>query len=403
MKIVKTGLDVLIAENAERLAGAQVAVLANQSAVSSNFVHLVDFLHEKSNCILKRILAPEHGFRGELQDMAAVGHGTDRRTGVPVVSLYGASPASLRPKPEDLEGIEFLVADLPDVGTRYYTFAQTLGYCLEACAPLDITVLVLDRPNPISGTSIEGSPLLSSCRSFCGYAPVPQRHGLTLGELAVLMNNGFAPSGADPIPPIGAKLEIVKAKDWRREKYHDETGIPWVIPSPNMPTLETAVVYPGGCLLEATQISEGRGTTRPFEIFGAPGIEPERWISAVFEEGIPLAGAALRSLSFMPQFQKHAGKICTGLQLHVRDRGAFQSFRWFLALLFSLKRVHPEVFAWRTGTYEFIDHVPAIDLLYGTPALRDALESGDRASVLVPELEKFEQSFVKDRQKYLLY
>jgi len=399
---VRSGLDILSATIPSRLAGARVGVLANQSAVDSNYRHVVDLLSNNSAVTLVRLFAPEHGFRGEHQDMAAVSNESEGRTGRPIISLYGKTPESLRPKKEQLSDLDFLIIDLPDVGSRYYTFAQTAGYCLEAAAEAGTTVLVLDRPNPISGSRVEGSTLLASCRSFCGYLPVPQRHGLSLGELCVMMNNGFG-SGTNAVPSIGARLEVIKAEGWNREQYIDETSIPWVIPSPNMPTLDTAIVYPGGCLIEATEISEGRGTTKPFEIFGAPGIDTDRWQRAVIDEGIALAGATLRPIGFLPQFQKHSGTVCRGFQLHVTDRDSFQPFRWFLALLFALRRTHPELFRLRHAAYEFVTDVPAIDLLYGSPAMREALDSGMHAGDLLPDIEAFESAFRTQRAPFLLY
>ena len=398
----RSGLDVLEASIPSRLAGARVGILANQSAVDSSYRHVVDLLANNPAVTLVRLFAPEHGFRGEHQDMATISNESDGRTGTPIVSLYGKTAESLRPTKEQLADLDFLVVDLPDIGSRYYTFAQTAGYCLEAAAEAGTAVLVLDRPNPISGTRVEGSALLKSCRSFCGYLPVPQRHGLTLGELCKMMNEGFG-TGPDAAPSIGARLEIVKAEDWNREEYIDQTSIPWVIPSPNMPTLDTAIVYPGGCLIEATEISEGRGTTRPFEIFGAPGIDTDRWNAAIVDEGIALAGAVLRPIGFLPQFQKHGGSTCQGFQLHITDRDSFQPFRWYLALLFALRRTHPDVFKLRHAAYEFVTDVPALDLLYGSSKMRDALESGLRAGELLPEIEAFESSFRTQRQPFLLY
>ncbi len=272
---VRTGLDVLIAEKARRLAGCRVAILANQSAVDSRLVHLLDALAGFSDVEVVKLFAPEHGFRGELQDMASVDSAVDRITGIPVISLYGKTESSLAPKAEDLAGVDVLLVDLPDIGTRYYTFAQSLGYSLAMAAKTGTRVMVLDRPNPLDGVTVEGPGLEKSCRSFCGYLPVPPRHGLTLGELALMMNKGYG-QGESAIPALGAKLDVVSVTGWSRKQAFAETGLPWVIPSPNMPTLDTTYVYPGACLVEATEISEGRGTTRPFEFIGAPGIEPEK-------------------------------------------------------------------------------------------------------------------------------
>lgn len=404
MKKSKTGLDIFVEEKGARVKGKNVAVLANQSTVDSQFVHLVDSLQSFGNCSLKRIFAPEHGFRGEQQDMAHVGDSVDTRTGVPVTSLYGKSEASLKPKLEHLKEIDILLVDLPDVGSRYYTFAQSLGYCLEVAAQAGTQVYVLDRPNPIGGSEVEGFGIETTCRSFCGYAPVPARHGMTLGELGLLMNQGAQGTGIiDAIPAIGAKLEVIKASGWSRNAYFDETGLPWITPSPNMPTLDTAIVYPGGCLIEATTLSEGRGTTRPFELLGSPDVDSFRWLEAIEKEMVPLQGVAFRTTTFLPQFQKHAGKLCHGLQVHVTDRKAFRPLRCYLALLFALKRSQPQALAWRTAAYEFISSVPAIDLLYGSSHLREALDTGKSAAEIIKEMEAYETGFLAWRKPFLLY
>jgi len=401
---VKTGLDLLFAEQGSRLKGARVAVVANHATVDSRLEHLVDIIHSFGHCTLKRIFAPEHGFRGEQQDMAQIADAMDMRTAVPVTSLYGSSEESLRPKEEHLREVDLLVVDLPDVGTRYYTFAQTLGYCLQVAEKTKTPVVVLDRPNPIGGTEVEGFGLKASCRSFCGYAPVPPRHGMTLGELALLMNDGVSGGGVtDSIPAIGAKLEVIKAEGWERKQYFDETGLPWVPPSPNMPSIETAVVYPGACLIEATTLSEARGTTKPFEFLGAPDIHAFQWRDAIEASGISLSGVNFRPCTFLPQFQKHAGKLCHGLQVHVTDRRSFKPLRTYLALLFALKRVQPEALRWRKEVYEFISKVPAMDLLYGSSRLRDALDANTPPGPILAEMETYEEGFRSWRKPFLLY
>lgn len=404
MSKVKTGLDTLLEERAIRLHGSRIAVLANQATVDSNFTHLVDALHTIEGCKLVRIFAPEHGFRGELQDMAHVRDAADLRTGVPVTSLYGDNVASLKPKAEHLSEVDILLVDLPDIGTRYYTFAQALGYCLEVAASTRTQVIVLDRPNPIGGAEVEGYGLTVACRSYCGYAPVPTRHGLTLGELALLMNRGVdGKEVIDPIPAIGANLEIIKVEGWSRKDYLDSAGLSWVPPSPNMPTLDTALVYPGACLIEATSLSEGRGTTKPFEFLGAPGINAFAWAEAAAHGPLSMPGVALRPISFLPQFQKHAGSLCSGLQVHVTNRSLFKPFRVYLGLLFALREVQPQALTWRTGSYEFISAVPAIDLLYGSSRLREILSSSGSPAPILVELETYERAYLNWRKPFLLY
>lgn len=399
---VKTGLDNLVQNNFKQLAGAKIGLIANQSTVDSNLNHIADLLFENKSCKLLKIFAPEHGFRGELQDMASVDSSIDKKTGLPIISLYGKSEESFAPSVEQLKDIDILVADLPDIGSRYYTFAQTIGYTLKIAAKAGIKVVLLDRPNPINGVDIEGSPLSKACRSFCGYAPVPQRHGLTLGELCLLMNQGFG-EGEDRLEAANANLEIIKITNWKREQYFDETKIPWVIPSPNMPTLDTAIVYPGSCLIEATQISEARGTTRPFEFIGAPGIDADKLITEIYKQGVELKGAKLRAISFMPMFQKHAKTLCSGVQIHVTSRKDFKSFYWFLAMILSLKKTHPDIFSWRKEAYEFVKDIPAIDLLFGSSEFREVVASKGSLEKILAKCQSFENKFREERKKFLLY
>ena len=402
MSSVTSGLERLLQSKLSLLKGARIAVLANQASVDSCYKHAVDLLHKELGSSLIRIFGPEHGFRGELQDMEGAEDSKDGLTGLPVRSLYGSTEETLRPKTEDLQDIDILIADLPDIGSRYYTYAQTLGYAMQTAKQAGTKVLVADRPNPIGGEQIEGGTLLGSCRSFCGYAPVPQRHGLTFGELAKLMNEGFG-EGEEAIPAIECELEVIKCEGWRRTDYFDQTGLPWVYPSPNMPTLDTAIIYPGSCLFEGTELSEGRGTTKPLEIFGAPYINGSHWADAVHEQGVPLSGAVLRPLSFIPKFQKHSGEVCGGVQLHVTDRKQFQPFRWGLSLISAAKQLYPDEFSWRTHTYEFLSAVPAIDLLYGSSRFREAVDSGEPLDGLTSELLAFENSFAEKRESLLLY
>jgi uncharacterized protein YbbC (DUF1343 family) len=271
----------------------------------------------------------------------------------------------LSPAAEHLAQIDVLVFDVQDVGARYYTYAATMALCMRAAKGAGVKVVVLDRPNPIGGLQVEGGGLEPGLENFCGLYPVPQRHGMTVGELARLYNGAFG---------IGCELEVVACEGWRRESYFDQCGLPWVMPSPNMPTLETAVVYPGMCLLEGTNLSEGRGTTRPFELFGAPFIDGRELAAELARYGVP--GALLRPCVIQPTFDKFAGVRCGALQLHVIDRAVFNAFRTGIAVLVAVKALWPEAFAWRTEPYEFRSDVPAIDLLAGTPAVREAIDAG---------------------------
>jgi uncharacterized protein YbbC (DUF1343 family) len=399
---VKTGLDTLVSEDFARLAGSRIAILANQSSVDSSLRHIVDLMFASENCNVVKLFAPEHGFRGTKQDMEEVSDARDLQYNVPVISLYGNSVRSLYPSREHLEGVDVIVVDLQDVGSRYYTFTQTLAYTMESAARADVRVVVLDRPNPLGGIEIEGAHIKKSCRSFCGYGPIANRHGLTIGEFAKMVFSGFG-DGEDAVDAIPCKVEIVPMQGWKREMYFEDTGLPWVLPSPNMPTMETAVVYPGMCLFEATTISEGRGTTRPFELLGAPYIDSDTWIQAVENIDITLEGAALRPCSFIPTNQKFAQKICHGLQIHVTDRNSFKPFRWGLALLHALASSHNDTFSWRLKPYEFIDDIPAPDLLFGSLSLRKNIETGAPLSELMAEIETFEKNYLAKREPLLIY
>lgn len=400
--MVRSGLDVLVSENFSRLRGKRLGFVGNQGSVDRQFRHAVDLLYSTSGISLVRLFAPEHGFRGALQDMEHIGHCIDPLTQLPVISLYGATPESLAPTKEALGDIDVLIFDLQDIGTRYYTFAQTLGLVMQVAKDCGVQVMVLDRPNPLGGVAAEGSGLLKSCRSFCGYAPVPNRHGLTIGELAQIMNNGFG-AGENAIPAIACDLEIVGMQGWKRNQYFDQTGLPWVLPSPNMPTLDTAIVYPGMCLFEATNISEGRGTTRPFEFIGAPFIKPQEWIALIKSLAPELTGFVLRENSFVPGFQKFKGEICHGVQVHVLDRADFQSYRLALAMIRALAELYPKQFAWRTQAYEFISNVPAIDLLFGSSLFRTTVEEKVPLGELFAQLESNEKGFLEGRTPFLQY
>jgi uncharacterized protein YbbC (DUF1343 family) len=399
---VRTGLDILADEQFRRLKGKRVGVVANQSTVDRQLRHIVDLLADSRDVDLVRVLAPEHGLRGAYQDMEKVGSGVDPRTGIPVITLYGGTYDSLKPRQQDLSDLDCIIVDLPDVGTRYYTYAQTMAFVMEVAGQLKKPVLVLDRPNPLNGIDVEGSPLKKACQSFCGLTPIAQRHGLTLGELARVYQDGFG-EGDDRYAPIPCDLEVVKMEGWSRDMYFDDTGLPWVIPSPNMPTLDTAIVYPGGCLFEATEVSEARGTTRPFEFAGAPFIDGFAWAKATLEEKIPLDGAILRPITFIPKFQKCKETLCGGIQIHVTNRKTFRSLRWGLAMIAALKRLYPNDFKWRSEPYEFIHSVPAIDLLYGSPSFRETIEKGGDLTAVEKELQNFESWFMQARKRFLLY
>jgi uncharacterized protein YbbC (DUF1343 family) len=389
MTRVFLGIDRLFADETDRLRGRRVGVLAHPASCTAGLEHLVDRLRREPGMTIGAIFGPEHGYRGEAQDMEGVAGAAEG--GVPVYSLYGKTRASLVPPPVSLAGLDVLVVDLQDVGSRYYTFAATMAYCMDACAKAGVPVLVLDRPNPIGGALVEGPVLEEGFASFVGPYPLPVRHGMTIGELARFFNERFG---------IGCELDVLPMTGWTRAMEFSGTGLPWVLPSPNMPTPDTARVYPGLCLIEATSVSEGRGTTRPFELIGSPGIDPDAFAAALTAFRLP--GAAFRACSFRPAFQKHRGARCGGVQIHVTDPGAFRPFRTGLAIVQTLTRLDPD-FAWRDEPYEFETDRPAFDLLVGNAWLRPRLLAGESIAALEDEWRDGLARFVSERAAFLLY
>ena len=384
------------------LKGARVGVLSNQASKDTQGNHLVDLLMKSFHCTVTKLFAAEHGFLGTIQDMIPIEREVVDGTGIEIVSLYGDSVESLSPTSEDIQDLDVLVVDLPDIGSRYYTFSQTMAYCMRVAGQAGVKVVILDRPNPIGGLQIEGSPLTKACRSFCGIGPIANRHGMTLGELATMFLAGFG-EGAEALEPHPCELEIIRTKGWKRSQYLDATEIPWVKPSPNMPFLDTAIIYPGACLFEATNLSEGRGTERPFEWIGAPWIDSRVWIDAIRKVGLSTEGVTLSAVDFIPKFQKHAGERCHGVQIQVEDREAFQPYRFGMALLIAVAQCFPGKFEWRKEPYEFIENVPAIDLLYGNSTLRRVAEGRGLIDEIITELMVFEPCYQSARAGYFLY
>jgi uncharacterized protein YbbC (DUF1343 family) len=360
--------------------------------VDRQFRHLADLVRAAPGVQLGALFGPEHGVRGQAQDMIGVDSALDGRTGVAVHSLYGKDFASLSPTPESLRGLDALVFDIQDVGSRYYTFVYTMALCMQAAAKAKLAFYVLDRPNPIGLTAVEGNGVGEGFKSFVGLYPLANRHGMTAGELARLFNAEFGPA---------CELTVVACEGLTRRMHWADTGLPWVPPSPNMPTVDTALVYPGQCLVEGTRLSEGRGTTRPFELFGAPGLDGEALAEALRGEDLP--GVAFRPLHFLPTFHKHAGRDCGGVMLHVTDRERFLPLRSSTACLLHSRRLLGEAFAWRTERYEFVDDVLAIDLLYGTDRVRKAMEAGRGLDACLEGFEAERQGFLALRQRHLLY
>jgi uncharacterized protein YbbC (DUF1343 family) len=373
-----------------RLKGLRVGVVANPASVDRSFRHIVDALAAARDFKLTAIFGPQHGFRSDLQDnMIETPHAEDGARKVPIFSLYSETR---EPTPEMLHLIDVLVIDIQDVGARIYTFIYTMANCLRAAARDGVPVIVCDRPNPIGGEAIEGPMLEKGYESFVGQFPIPMRHGMTIGELARLFNERHG---------IGAALEVIAMEGWSRSQYWDETGLPWVMPSPNMPTLDTAIVYPGTVLFEGTMLSEGRGTTRPFELIGAPWLDGERLASRMNASG--LQGVHFRPAIFEPTFQKHAKETCGGCQIHVTDRLAFKPVKAGVALMRECYAEAPDRFEWRPPPYEYEHDKMPIDILAGSPALRQQVERQVPVEDIAETWSTGEAEFAAIREKYLLY
>jgi uncharacterized protein YbbC (DUF1343 family) len=386
----RLGIDGLLEKDRALIAGRRVGIVSNPASVDAAYRHSVDRLAGDPDVRLAALFGPQHGFRSDLQDnMIETPHAQDARRRVPVFSLYSETR---EPTAEMLEGIDVLVIDLQDVGTRVYTYVYTMANCMRAAARHGVRVVVCDRPNPVGGDAVEGATLRPEYASFVGQFPIPLRHGMTIGELARLFNDAFR---------LNAALDVVPLEGWRRSMYFDQTGLPWIIPSPNLPTLDSAIVYPGAVLFEGTMLSEGRGTTRPFELVGAPWIDGDRLADAMNARGLP--GVHFRSAFFEPTFQKHARQTCGGCQIHVVDRLTFEPVRAAVELIAEFRRQDPGRFAWRKPPYEYEHEKAPIDILYGSDALRAAIEAGRGADALAASWKDDQDAFRRQREKYLLY
>jgi uncharacterized protein YbbC (DUF1343 family) len=385
---VRLGSDRLL--DSDLLDGRRVGVVCNPASVGGDWQHVADRLAAHPRVRLGAIFGPQHGFRSDVQDnMIETPHAADEVRRVPVYSLYSEVR---QPTAEMLRDLDALVIDLQDVGSRIYTFVYTMANCLAAAGRHGLRVLVCDRPNPIGGEAVEGPMLVPGYESFVGQFPIPMRHGLTIGELAILFNERFG---------IGADLEVVPMDGWHRDMYYDATGLPWIMPSPNMPTLESALVYPGAVLLEGTNVSEGRGTTRPFELTGAPWVRAEPF--AEWLNGLGLPGVHFRPVVFEPTFQKHARQACGGCQTHVIDRAAFRPVETGVALIGAFRAAGPSRFAWRDPPYEYETEKCPIDILAGSAALREAIEAGQSAREIAASWVPSVDVFRRMREEFLLY
>jgi len=381
---VRPGVDVLLEDPEVYIGSSRVGLITNPTGVTSDLTPTLDGLHSHPDVEVAAVFGPEHGARGEVQDEINVGSYVDAVTGLHVYSLYGEVR---KPTAEMLRGVDVLVFDIQDVGARFYTYASTMVYALEAASENGINMIVLDRPNPINGIKTEGNALESEFASFVGLNPLPIRHGMTIGELALLLNE-----------EIGAGLEVVEMEGWSRGMWFDDTGLPWVQPSPNIPTLETAIVYPGTCLFEGVNISEGRGTTRPFEVVGAPWMDGPKWSSAMNELG--LGGVRFRACHFMPVFSKYTGERCRGVQVHVIDRDRYEPVETGLHMLATALSLWPGDFRWLPPSYDRRRH---FDLLAGTDKTRENLSRGVAVEEIVEGWAQGLRAFDGLRKMHLLY
>jgi uncharacterized protein YbbC (DUF1343 family) len=390
---VRNGCDHLLRE-ARVLAGRRWALLGHGASVASGLRPLHLALAESKAGAPAALFGPEHGYYGVEQDMVASADATDPWTGAPILSLYGDDPASLRPSPLAFGGLDVLLVDLQDVGSRYYTYAATAVWATEAALAAGCEVHVLDRPNPLGGVLVEGNAVGEGFESFVGAFHIPVRHGLTLAE--ILLHQLRDADTSD--------LHVWAMDGWRRGSPWNRAGLPWIAPSPNMPTLATALVYPGGCLVEATELSEGRGTTRPFQLVGAPGVDPPA-VAAALEQR-ELSGVRFLPTYFKPQFQKHAGEVCGGVEVVVTRAQAFAPYRTGCEIVAAFYRHRPRGgyrFEWREAPYEFVSEVPAIDLLTGSAAYREILESGGDLEDFYATWKSDEEAFDDERRDVLLY
>lgn len=384
------GLEKLLREHKAILRGERIGLVCNQSSVDHELRHAADLLHEQREVNLTALFGPQHGIRGDVQDnMVETEHSVDRVTGIPIYSLYSETRV---PTAEMLSNVDALVFDMQDVGCRIYTFIYTLANCMRAAKKYDKRVIVCDRPNPINGVSIAGTVLEPEFASFVGQFPLPTRHGMTVCELALMFKEQFG---------LDCELEIVRMEGWSREQWLDETDAPWVLPSPNMPTLDSATVFPGTVHLEGTQMSEGRGTTRPFELVGAPYIEAETYARHL--NGIGFPGVYFRACGFQPTFQKHEKQTCGGVQIHVTEREAFEPVIAGVATVKLAHDLYSEHFKWKEPPYEYVFDKNPFDVIAGTDQLRAAIEQNQSLDTINESWQQALTLFKQQREPFLLY
>lgn len=387
---ITLGVERLLNEEIDLLRGQRVGLVCNQASVDHGFRHAADLFHQSPDIKLTTLFGPQHGIRGDVQDnMIETGHAVDRQTGLPIYSLYSETR---EPTEEMLRDVDTIVFDLQDVGTRIYTFVYTLANCMRAAKKLGKKVIVCDRPNPIGGTKVAGVVLDPAFASFVGQFPIATRHGMTVCELGRMFNENFG---------IGCDLECVTMSGWSRSLWYDETDGPWVLPSPNIPTVDTTVVFPATVHLEGTQMSEGRGTTKPFEFAGAPYIDADDFAAAL--GGFELPGVHFRACGFMPTFQKYAGQACGGIQIHVTDREVFEPVIAGIAIVKSAFDMYGDDFRWKEPPYEYEYDRNPFDLISGTSKVREAIERGDSLNAIRASWESPLVEFDRLREHFLLY
>jgi len=390
MPSVTLGLEQLIASPPRWMRHARIGLLCNSASVDSNLVHSRLRLKSEWGDQLKALYSPQHGLFAEKQDnMIESGHREDPLLGIPVFSLYSQTRI---PTLEMFDPMDVLLVDLQDVGTRVYTFIYTMSYCMEAARQAGKKVVVLDRPNPIGGVAVEGNCLTPEWRSFVGRYPMPMRHGMTVGELALLFNAAYG---------IGCDLQVMPMRGWRRDMLFGETGLPWVAPSPNLPNPVAALVYPGQVIWEGTNVSEGRGTTQPFELFGAPYLDPGGILDVIDMDAV--AGSILRMVEFEPTSNKWQAQACRGFQIHVTDPDRFKPFTASLSLLQAVMRCHPDHFDWHPGPYEYEYQRLPIDLILGDQQVRKQLTAMVPVSTLETQWQDGLSAFRDLRQNHLMY
>lgn len=390
MNRTRIGIERLLNEKIDLIRGQRVGLVCNQASVMPDLRHAADVFEERTEFDLTTLFGPQHGIRGDVQDnMIETEHAVDARTGKPIYSLYSETR---EPTEQMLENLDVIVVDLQDVGCRIYTFVYTMANCMRAAKKFGKKVIVCDRPNPIGGVAVEGNVTETAFTSFVGQFEIPTRHGMTSGELALMFNDHFG---------IGCELAVVEMENWSRDLYYDETGLPFVMPSPNIPTVDTCVVFPATVHIEGTELSEGRGTTKPFELNGAPFIDPYKWTEELEKFGFE--GVTFRQTFFRPTFQKWGGQTCGGLQIHVTDRSVFKPVILGVAMVKTAYDLYTDQFQWKQSAYEYVFDKNPFDVVCGTDTIRKQIESGIELSEIENSWTEDLDAFKENREKYLIY